>query len=202
VYSVHATKKLLDRMKEPVEAPVAEPTTILGNWYAKPLFWKPQYALFVNERTFLSVLVPLAPAATLLRRFPEVLAMTLEALGVPQSFIDAEITAMEVVNLSKTQSRQLVGVLNELAFLADAARHDELLTNDVTAALELSRVPLGIMGKSYRFPDQALEELVTEVMGISVESEMLTSPAERTDATIHDLFPGQKGIEASVVSDN
>jgi hypothetical protein len=190
MYSVHATKKLLDRMKEPVEAPVTEPTTILGNWYAKPLFWKPQYALFVNERTFLSVLVPLAPATTLLRRFPEVLAMTLEALAVPQSFIDAEITAMEVVNLSKTQSRQFVGVLNELAILADVARHDERLTNDVTAALELSRVPLGATGKSYRFPDQALEELVAEVTGISVESEMLTSPAERTDATIHDLFPG------------
>jgi hypothetical protein len=61
VYSVHATKKLLDRIKEPVEAPVAEPTVKFGNWYAKPLFWKPQFVLFVNERTFLPVLVPLGP---------------------------------------------------------------------------------------------------------------------------------------------
>jgi hypothetical protein len=61
VYSIHATKKLLDRIKEPVEAQVAEPTTKLGNWYAKLLFWKPQFVLFVNERTFLPVLVPLGP---------------------------------------------------------------------------------------------------------------------------------------------
>jgi len=70
VYSVLATKKLLDRMRETVAAPVTEPMTKLGNWYAKPLFWKPQYALFVNERTFLPDLAPLAHAATLLRRFP------------------------------------------------------------------------------------------------------------------------------------
>ena len=193
MYSVHATKKLLDRMKEPVEVSVTEPTTNLGNWYAKPLFWKPQYALFVNERTFLSVLVPLAPAATLLRRFPDVLAMTLEAHGVPQSFIDAEITAMEAVTLSKTQSRQLVGVLNELAFHADVMRQHELTTNDVATALGLSQVPIGIMRKSYRFPDQALDVLVNEVAGSSVESETSSSRVDRTDVTIHYLFPRPEG---------
>jgi hypothetical protein len=41
VFSVHATKKLLDRPKEPLEDPVVEPTTKLSNWYAKVLFWKP-----------------------------------------------------------------------------------------------------------------------------------------------------------------
>ena len=106
MYTVHATKKLLDRIKLPVEAPCDAPSTILGNWYAKPLFWKPQYVLFVNEKTYLPVLAPLAPAATLLSRFPEVLATTLEAHRISRSFIDSEISAMQSVGLSKTQSRQ------------------------------------------------------------------------------------------------
>lgn len=81
MYTVHATKKLPDRMKEPVEEPVLESTARLGNWYTKTLFWRPQYALFVNEKTFLPVLVPLAPSATLLRRVPGVLA-------TPSKFVD------------------------------------------------------------------------------------------------------------------
>jgi hypothetical protein len=176
VYSVHATKKLLDRLKEPVEDPVAEPTTKLGNWYAKPLFWKPQYALFVNERTFIPVLVPLAPASTLLRRFPIVLAITLEAHGVPRSFINAEVDAMQSVGVSKTQSRQLVGVMNEFAFQADVSRRYESETSELAIVMMLSRTPIGIFGKSYRFPDQALEELV--------EAANQTGPEDNTSTSV------------------
>ena len=73
VFSIHATRKLLDRVNRPVLPAVSEPATILGNWYANVLFWKPQVVLLVNERTLLPVLMPLAPAATLAERFPEVL---------------------------------------------------------------------------------------------------------------------------------
>lgn len=67
---VRATKKLLDRVGPPNAEPDAESTTLLGQWYATALFWRPQVALFVNELTLLPVLMPLAPAATLLNRFP------------------------------------------------------------------------------------------------------------------------------------
>jgi hypothetical protein len=63
--TIHATKKLLTRVKGP-SAPAEEiPTTTLGNWYATAVFWRPQVALFVNERSLLPLLIPLAPAATL-----------------------------------------------------------------------------------------------------------------------------------------
>ncbi len=62
MYTIHATKKLLERVKQPVEAPVAKPSTLLGSWYATVLFWKPQVALLVNERTLVPVLLPLGPA--------------------------------------------------------------------------------------------------------------------------------------------
>ena len=61
VFAIHATRKLLDRVKEPVREPVAEPSTALGNWYATAMFWRPrQVVLLVSERTLLPVLMPLA----------------------------------------------------------------------------------------------------------------------------------------------
>ena len=44
-YTIHATKKLLDRVKKPVAEPIDVPSTMLGNWYANALMWKPQVAL-------------------------------------------------------------------------------------------------------------------------------------------------------------
>ena len=55
MYTLHCTKKLLDRVKVPAMSAAQPPTTVLGNWYATALFWKPQIALLVNERTLLPV---------------------------------------------------------------------------------------------------------------------------------------------------
>lgn len=87
-FTIHCTKKLLDRVKLPVSATPAAPTTYLGNWYATALFWKPQVALLVNERTLLPVLMPLAPAAELAQRFPEYLASVLFAHVAPHALVD------------------------------------------------------------------------------------------------------------------
>jgi hypothetical protein len=156
-----ATKKLLDRMGQPVVDQVREATTRLGNWYAKPLFWRPQYALLISEETFLPVLAPLAPASSLDVRFPDVLAATLRAHGVPESFIHDELLAMDDVAVSKTNSRRLVGILNELATMATHAHayHPELTSMQL--ALELAQVPMGLSGGDYRFPVDALGTLVS-----------------------------------------
>lgn len=70
MFTIHATQKLRERVKAPLADPVEEPSTSLGNWYARALFWKPQVALFVNEATLLPVLMPLAPGNSLAERFP------------------------------------------------------------------------------------------------------------------------------------
>ena len=56
MFTLHCTKKLLDRIGHPVGTPVPA-STRLGNWYATALFWKPQMALLVNERTLLPVVL-------------------------------------------------------------------------------------------------------------------------------------------------
>ncbi|MGH3387707.1 MAG: DUF6933 domain-containing protein [Actinomadura sp.] len=85
---VRATKKLLDRIGPPSPGDVEPSTTLLGQWYATAVFWKPQIALFVNEPTLLPVLMPLAPAATLLDRFPQQLATVLAAHGTPDAILE------------------------------------------------------------------------------------------------------------------
>lgn len=92
---------------------------------ANVLFWKPQVALFVNEVTLLPVLMPFAPASTLLDRFPEVLHAHLQAHSVPRDVVEAELAEMNEVRIAKTASRSVLGVMNEFTFLAEVhAEHD------------------------------------------------------------------------------
>jgi hypothetical protein len=109
-------------MQELTVYSIPEATTKLGNWFAKPLFWRPQYTLFINEEIFLPVFAPLAPASSLANRFPDDLATTLRAHGVPESFIEGELLEMDDVAVSRTNNRRVVGILNELATMATRIR--------------------------------------------------------------------------------
>lgn len=147
-------------MREPIDNPVVEPSTTLGNWFAKPLFWRPQYALFVSETMFLPVFASLAPASTLAVRFPDDLAETLRAHGVSESFIGDEIAAMDDVVVSKTDSRQVVGVLNEFASMANRMRELHPEWNPTHLAMRLAGVPVGIFHTEHLFPIVELRKLV------------------------------------------
>jgi hypothetical protein len=115
---VRGTKKFLDRVGCPVVEPPAS-TTVLGDWYANVLSWRPQVALLVNATTFLPVLMPLAPAADVLARFPAAMAAVLHGLGIDPRFVAAEQRSTSDVTLAKTASRQVLGVMNEFSFMAE-----------------------------------------------------------------------------------
>jgi hypothetical protein len=161
VYSIYATKKLLDRMQGPITHLFPEASARLGNWFAKPLFWRPQYARITNEESSLPVFSPLAPASSLANRFPDELATTLRAHGVPESFIENELLAMDDVCVSKTNDRRVVGRLNELATMATRMRAFHPGLTPLHLAVELAQVPLGLSGGSYRVPEDALGALVS-----------------------------------------
>jgi len=160
VFRLHATKKLLDRVKAPVEPVVSEPTTALGNWYGTVLFWRPQVALLVNEPTLYPVLVPLAPAATLMERFPGALGQALRAHGVPEDFIECETAEMSEGRYAKTESRRLLGIMNEFRYLAEAHRASRGEEDLVTLALPLSETPCGPLSKRLGSPDRELQAAV------------------------------------------
>jgi hypothetical protein len=160
VYTIHGTKKLLDRVKQPVMPVVEQPTTALGNWYATAVFWRPQAASLVNETTLFPVLLPLAPAASLAERFPEALESILKLLGVNAAVVASERWAMSEANFSKTANRSVLGVMNRLEFELDYLR-DRVGQDLLDLSLCMSDHLVGpLRGTEFRTPQEKLMEIV------------------------------------------
>ncbi len=163
MYTVHATRKLLDRVKAPIRPAVAEPVALLGNWYANAIFWRPQHvALMMNERTLLPVFMPLAPASSLLERFPGQLALVLRALNVRRTVITEEVELMGEGSYAKTASRSLLGSMNDFTRLAGYLRADGLVGDLVEFSARMAETPCGPLYKSYTSPDRAVLALFGE----------------------------------------
>lgn len=162
MYSLHCTKKLLDRIKTSAAGALPPPTTRLGNWYATVLFWKPQLALLVNERTLLPVLMPLAPASTLAARFPVELAAVLDAHGASQAIIESEVAAMVDVAIAKTANRSVVGTMNEFSFLAEGYREYLETSELVTLSMRLAETPCSPI--KYNSPARLLKEVLSDAV--------------------------------------
>lgn len=143
MFHLHCTRKLLDRLcHQPISDPVSTPAPTLSHWYATVLFWRPQVVLCVNERTLLPVLIPLAPAATLPARFPEALAIVLQAHGWDAAKIDAETQYMRECEIVKTANRSVVGMLNEFTFLARVWKEERDAPPDLhRLSMKLADVP-------------------------------------------------------------
>jgi hypothetical protein len=181
VLIVRATKKLLDRIGPVNLGEGEQSTTLMGQWYATAVFWKPQVALFVSEPTLLPVLMPLAPAATLLARFPQQAAAVLAAHGTPDAVIDEELWQMrdrrlaktanrsvvgitnEFTFLAKTANRSVVGITNEFTFLAEAYRGDTPATDLMALAMRLATTPCGPLYSKHVSPDRELDALLRSV---------------------------------------
>ena len=160
MFTIHATKKLLDRVKAPAVGPIAEPETVLGNWYANAIFWKPHVAVFVNEKTFLPVLVPLAPASSMATRLPDALGEVLEAINVDPSFMEAERVAMEDVAYAKTTNRQVVGVMNDFILSAPYYREAAEAGDLLSISLKLATTPIGPLRRGNGCPDIEAKQLI------------------------------------------
>ncbi len=165
MFVVHATKKLLDRLREQPSSPVRQSTNALGSWYATALFWRPQLALFVNESTLLPVFLPLAPAATVVDRFPNALRVILEAYAVERSFVDNEIAGMTEHQVAKTASRSVVGIMNEFTFLASYAPPPTNEADLIELSLSLAQTPCGPLYGRHVSPDRELQAFVAEHLG-------------------------------------
>lgn len=156
---VRATKKLLDRLGPVTMQPAEASTTRLGDWYATVWAWKPQVALLVSEATLFPVLMPLAPSATLLARFPDHLARALTVHDLPESFISGELARMDDVRLAKTASRSMLGIMNEFTFLAQADRTNRADTDLTALARWLASTPCSPLFKRHGSPDREVRAL-------------------------------------------
>jgi Domain of unknown function (DUF6933) len=160
VLVIRGTKKVLDRVGGVSATEVDRSTTRLGDWYVNVLFWKPQVALFVSGATLLPVLMPFAPAATLLDRFPPAVLAQLQAHEVPRSVTERELAEMEPRRLAKTASRSVLGVMNEFKYLADVYAKVDGETDLLALSMRLARTPCGPLYTRHVSPDRELAALV------------------------------------------
>lgn len=167
VLIVRATGKLLRRLGRPTLRDGEGADTLLGEWYATALSWRPQVALLVNESTLLPVLMPLAPAATLPARIPQQIAATLSAHGAPASIVDEEARRMRDWRLGPTANRSVVGIMNEFTFLAEAWRGDQPRPDLHALALRLSATPCSPLRRKHISPDRELASLLRSVADVA-----------------------------------
>jgi hypothetical protein len=181
---VRGTKKLRDRVKAPVAGEDDVSTTVLGDWFATALFWKPQVALLVNRRTFVPVFMPLAPTASLLDRAPAAIASVLRRLGADESFVRSELDAMRQTRIAATNDRSTVGVMNEFAFHG-MVRWYEGVGSLEDVAVDLCGMPLGPLRARTGFPDREL----AAVLGIDPARARLHPTAGHDDSARSTMSP-------------
>ncbi|MGH3914321.1 MAG: DUF6933 domain-containing protein [Pseudonocardiaceae bacterium] len=157
---MRATQKLLHRVGPPTLQDGEQSTTLLGEWYATALFWKPQVALLVNETTLLPVLMPLAPAGTLSTRIAQQIATVLTAHGTPSAIVDDELQRMRPCRFARTANRSVVGIMIEFTHLVEV-RHDSNPDPDLLElALRLATTPCSPLYGRNVSPDRELGALL------------------------------------------
>ena len=159
---VRMTRKLADRVGPCTKTEHDQPSSPLGDWHATALPWRPQQlALIVNDQTLLPVLLPLAPAKTMLDRFPHQLAEVLTALRTHPDDLTRIVDACATYRTAPTSSRSVIGSMNEFTHLASRHRH-ELGTNAHLIALSarLAHTPCGPLYKRRVTPAEELKALL------------------------------------------
>ena len=104
--------------------------------------------------------MPLAPATTLLARFPQQLATVLAAHGTPGAVIDAKQRQMRDRRLAKTANRSVVGIMNEFTYLAGAHGGDTPAPDLLALAMRLAATPCSPLYSRQVSPDRELVALL------------------------------------------
>lgn len=161
VVIVRGTRKLLSRLSGPAASDGDQSTTLLGDWYATVLPWRPrQVALLVSETTLLPVMLPMAPASTLLERFPNQLAAVLRRHGVDETVTAAECHGTVDCRVAGTESRSVLGSMSEFTHLANAYRSGQHEPDLLDLSVQLSTVPCGPLFRRHVSPDRELLALI------------------------------------------
>ena len=169
---------MLDRVRGVAASDTDRSTTRFGDWYVNVMFFEPQLALFVIEVTLLPVLMPSAPAATLLDRFPP----TLMASSGPRStssFAEPELAEMLPCRFAKTTSRSLLSVIDEFRFLADAYIKLGDETDPMSLSLRSAETPCGPLYKRHVTPDRELAALVSARPALAIPVKASESRGDR-----------------------
>jgi len=136
--ALRCTRKLLQLLDaDPVDC-VPESTAALGNWYANVVpTVAGELVILANERTLLSVAEPVQMLDRLLNELPAKVYNLLRMISVPTEIALQECAELETVMLARTESRSVLGSLNEIAL------HYQMIAERDAGRRELSLSAVG-----------------------------------------------------------
>jgi hypothetical protein len=112
----------------------------------------------MSEASRLPVVMDARDVAALGRNFPDALGSVLSAVGVPGYAVATEVEHSREFVYATTNSRSMLGSLNDFASMAQHRRRDAEEIDLVALAVELSGTPIIAMG--FGFPrDKTLDLL-------------------------------------------
>lgn len=171
--TLKCTRKLLKLLDVvPTEEPPS-PTSTLGDWYANVIPTAAgELIVFANERTLLSVALPVEIMDTLVSAFAARVYNLLVLINVAEEIASHEIAELKQMEFAKTTSRSVLGSLNEISL------HYQLIAERDAAdgALRLSEVELQLSQTlhkplDYVYPAKVAKRLLTEHYNARVEAE-------------------------------
>lgn len=134
--------------------------------------------------------MPLAPAATLLRRMPEQIATILAAHGTPQTIIDDELQRMREHRVAGKANRSVVGIMNEFTFLAETHRADGSGESDLlNLSLQLATTPCCPLYRKNISLDQRTRRNPALHRHLTTATAIAQHPVARADSKPHQISP-------------
>jgi len=159
------TKTLIARMRLPLAAEPGASSGLLGDWYANVLnVGRSRWNLCASERTLLPVIVR-GRKDDFPGSFPGALGRVLDAIGIETKRVENEVNACSAEVFSTTQSRVVLGVMNDFAFQVSVRAQPKYWRageppTALELALDLAKIPCSPLG--YDSPDRVVRALFDE----------------------------------------
>jgi hypothetical protein len=137
-------------------------TATLGDWYANLVpTVSGDLIVFVNEKSLLTVAIPIWESNNLVPLFRLRVANLLGMIGINSKEIENEISHYDQIQFGKTESRRVLGSMNDIAWQYQTLAEEAENKSDLSlskAELILSRMPCKPIG--YRFPSEIAKDLL------------------------------------------
>ncbi len=160
--TLRLTHKLQKLLRIDLTEQLKPTTSNLGDWYANLV---PTYSgdliVFLNEKTLLSVAIPIWESENLLSLFRLRVVNLLGMIGIQLKAIENELSHYTHIQFGKTRSHSVLGSMNDFAFQYQVIAEEAENKADLSlskAEYQLSQMPCKPIG--YRAPSDVVKELL------------------------------------------
>ena len=156
--TLNCTLKLAKRLPYSTVEVTTPSTNMLGDWNANSFnIGRIPCILMTNERTLLSVVLPLKESATFWPRFVLLLQRLLKDIGIPGKLIDAELREYDQYQLTRKTNRHTLGSMNDFVAQVQARYYVDGQVALADVSFDLSGIPCGPF--KYAYPKEVARQV-------------------------------------------